>query len=115
MKLIAGFVDVYLRLNAEEEILFKADIAQLEPEKEAVVMDIVTSWMEEGLRQGLQQGLQQGELAIVQLLLTQRIGTIPPELQEIVSQLSLAQLENLAKALLNFSSTEDLRNWLQQI
>ena len=119
MKLIAGFVDTYLRLNAEEEILFKADIAKLEPEKQEVVMEIVTSWMEEGLErgleQGLQQGLQQGELAIVQLIITQRIGTIPPELQQIISQLSLAQLEDLAKALLNFSSVEDLTTWLQQI
>ena len=82
------------------------EIAQLEPTQQEVVMQIVTSWMEEGI--------QQGELKIIQRQLTRRIGVINPELQDQVRGLSLAQLENLAEALLDFSTEADLVNWLQQ-
>jgi predicted transposase YdaD len=109
MRLIAGFVDTYLRLNAAEEKLFKADITQLEPEKQEVVMEIVTSWMEEGI----QQGIQQGEKTIIQRLLERRIGAIAPELQAQINQLSSPQLELLAEALLDFASDGDLATWLQ--
>jgi len=36
MQLISGFVDTYLRLNAEEEKLLRADIATIEPEQQEV-------------------------------------------------------------------------------
>jgi hypothetical protein len=70
-------------------------------------MQIVTSWMEEGI--------QQGELKIIQRLLTKRIGVITTaELQERLRGLSLTQLEDLAEALLDFSTEADLVAWLQQ-
>lgn len=50
MKLISGFIDTYLRLNAEEEQLFQADINTIEPSQQEVVMEIVTSWMERGMQ-----------------------------------------------------------------
>jgi flagellar biosynthesis/type III secretory pathway protein FliH len=119
MKLISGFVDTYLKLNAEEERLFKADIAEMIPETREVVMEIVTSWMEEGIEQGIQQGIQQGmqrEIqVVVQRLLSKRIGNISPELQARISQLSFSQLEELAEAVLDFSSVADLVTWLQGV
>jgi hydroxymethylglutaryl-CoA reductase len=69
-------------------------------------MQIVTSWMEEGI--------QQGELKIIQRQLTKRIGAIAPELQEQLPRLSLTQLEDLAEALLDFATEADLMAWLQQ-
>ncbi|WP_231865473.1 DUF4351 domain-containing protein [Anabaena sp. FACHB-709] len=114
MQLISGFIDTYLRLNAQETEIFQAEIAQFEPTQQEVVMQIVTSWMEEGIQQGLQQGLQQGELKVIQRQLTRRIGDITPELQERVQGLSLTQLEDLAEALLDFSTEADLVTWLQQ-
>ncbi|MBD2488934.1 DUF4351 domain-containing protein [Aulosira sp. FACHB-615] len=110
MQLISGFIDSYLRLNAQENQIFQAEIAQFEPTQQEVVMQIVTSWMEEGI----QQGLQQGELKVIQRQLTRRIGTITPKLQEQLRGLSLTQLEDLAEALLDFSNEADLVAWLQQ-
>lgn len=82
-------------------------------------MEIVTSWMREGIEQGLQQGLQQGrqegEVAIILRLLNRRIGTVDLQLQERIRQLSLIQLEDLAEALLDFSNEADLVAWLQQV
>ncbi len=109
MQMISGFVDTYLRLNAEEEEIFRAEIAKFEPVEQEVVMQIVTSWME----QGLQQGRREGELAVILRLLTRRIGTVEPELQERIRQLSLTQLEDLAEALLDFSDVADLAAWLR--
>lgn len=103
--MISGFIDSYLRLNTQEQEIFQAEIAQFEPTQQEIVMQIVTSWMEEGI--------QQGELKIIERLLTRRIGAIAPELQEQVRRLSLTQLEDLAEALLDFSTEADLVAWLQ--
>ncbi|MFN6472298.1 MAG: DUF4351 domain-containing protein [Nostoc sp. SerVER01] len=66
------------------------------------------------MEEGIQQGLQQGELKIIQRQLTRRIGAITPELQQQLAGLSLTQLEDLAEALLDFSTEADLVAWLQQ-
>jgi predicted transposase YdaD len=115
MQLISGFVDTYLRLSAEEEEIFRAEIVRLELEEQEIVMQIVTSWMETGLQQGLQQGRLEGELAVIVRQLTRRIGTVEPELEERIRQLSLTQLENLAEALLDFSDEDNLVVWLEGV
>jgi Domain of unknown function (DUF4351) len=115
MKLISGFVDTYLRLSTAEEKLFQADIARIEPNQQEVVMQIVTSWMEEGLYQGLQRGKLEEAIALIWRLLQRRIGEITPELRSRIGQLSLTQLEDLGEALLDFSSQVDLVTWLQGI
>jgi hypothetical protein len=43
------------------------------------------------------------------------MGTIEPELHERIRQLSIAQLEDLAEALLDFSNRDDLVSWLQSV
>ena len=53
-RLISGFIDTYLRLNMQEELRFRREAGKLSnKEEERGVMQIVTSWMEEGLEQGL--------------------------------------------------------------
>lgn len=74
-------------------------------------MRIVTSWMEEGI----EQGKQQAALSLIMRLLPRRIGAVAPELQQRIQQLSQAQLEDLAEALLDFSSAADLETWLHQV
>ena len=78
-------------------------------------MEIVTSWMREGIEQGLVQGRQSEALSLVMRLLSRRIGTVTPELQQRIEQLQLTQLEDLAEELLDFSEVADLEAWLQQI
>jgi Domain of unknown function (DUF4351)/Putative transposase, YhgA-like len=110
MRLISGFIDTYLRLNAEEERLLQVDIDSIEPREKEAVMQIVTSWMEEGIS----QGKQEATVSLIMRLLRARVGMLTPELEQRVQQLSLTQLEDLAVALLDFSSVEDLEVWLQQ-
>ncbi len=52
-RLISGFIDQYLRLTIEQRQEFNAEMEQLIPQEKEGVMEIVTSWMEEGLEKGL--------------------------------------------------------------
>ncbi|MBX3150057.1 DUF4351 domain-containing protein [Candidatus Obscuribacterales bacterium] len=98
-------------------------------------MEIVTSWMEKGLKegfergreQGLEQGLQQGQArgmelgllqgrhgeaaSLVKSLLTRRFGELGQVCAQI-KELCLEQLEQLAVDLLDFSDVADLERWL---
>ncbi len=56
---------------------------------------------------------QETTLELVMRQLRRRIGNLSPQLQERISQLSIEQLENLAEALLDFSTEGDLVVWLQ--
>ncbi|MFM5888662.1 MAG: Rpn family recombination-promoting nuclease/putative transposase [Dolichospermum sp.] len=60
MQLISGFIDTYLRLSKIEEQKFAAEIGSLIPSEKEEVMQIVTSWMEQGIEQGIQQGIERG-------------------------------------------------------
>jgi hypothetical protein len=96
-----------LRLSPQEEKLLQSDIATIEQQQQEVVMEIVTSWME--------QGIEQATLSLVMRLLPRRVGTLTPELEQRVQQLSVTELEDLSVALLDFSSVEDLTNWLSEV
>ncbi|CBN57434.1 MULTISPECIES: DUF4351 domain-containing protein [Kamptonema] len=121
VQLISGFIDTYLKLSPEEKEEFDTEFAKLELRQQEGVMEIVTSWMEEGIQlgieqgieRGIQRGIQQGELSLIIRLLTRRIGTLDLEIQEQIQRLSIDQLEDLGEALLDFSSAADLTNWLQ--
>lgn len=62
---------------------------------------------------GRQEGRQEGKLELVMRLLERRVGKITPEIQTRIRRLSIDQLENLGEAVLDFASTSDLMNWLQ--
>lgn len=103
MKLISGFVDTYLQLNAAEQEIFQSEIAQFEPVKQEVVMEIVTSWQ------------LQGRLEIVMRQLNRKVGAVTPELEARIQQLSPTQVEDLADALLDFTNAGDLVVWLNSL
>ncbi|HLO86855.1 MAG TPA: hypothetical protein VK203_17895 [Nostocaceae cyanobacterium] len=52
LQLISGFIDTYLKLNTQETALFTEQLEKIEPRKQEEVMQIVTSWMEEGIEKG---------------------------------------------------------------
>ena len=97
-------------------------------------MEIVTSWMEQGIERGLQQGIERGlqqgierglqqgiergqveeVLKVVMRLLPKKIGQpLDRSLEVQIRQLMLPQLEALTEALLDFNGVEDLERWLQ--
>ncbi len=56
---------------------------------------------------------QETTLEVVMRQLRRRLGNLSQQLQDRISQLSIKQLENLAEALLDFSTEGDLVAWLQ--
>lgn len=122
-RLISGFVDTYLRLSSEEKEIFGSEFASLEKSDQEGIMEITTSWTEEGIKigleQGLTRGLEQGRVheanRLILKLLSKRFGTIRPTLLERIQLLSVTQLEELAEAVLDFSTIADLQQWLGEV
>jgi hypothetical protein len=48
-RLLSGFIDTYLHLNAHEAAQFQTALVQTQLQEQEVVMNIVTSWMREGI------------------------------------------------------------------
>ncbi|MCA2726863.1 MULTISPECIES: DUF4351 domain-containing protein [unclassified Microcystis] len=138
MQLISGFIDTYLNLNPVEEIQFQEEISTFSQPVQEGVMQITTSWMRQGIEQGIEQGIKRGieqgieqgigqgiELGIGQgierektLILRQlkrKLGEINLSLETKIMQLSIDNVEALGEALFDFSTVEDLINWLNTL
>ena len=100
-RLISKFVDSYLRLNAQEEQTFQAELDKIGVAQREAIMQVTTSWEEKGQR------------SIVCLLIEQKIGQLPEAQNSRVSSLSPDKLSALAIALLNFNTIDDLNHWLE--
>ena len=111
-QLISGFVDTYLRLDKTEEQNFEAELDKMGLREKEQVMEIVTSWMQEGIEQGIEQGIER-ETALVLRLLNRRLGSLGAALVERVQQLPIDRLEDLGEALLDFECEADLVAWLR--
>ena len=106
-RLISGFVDTYLRLTGDEQKLFEAEVRQVPEEERGKVMELTTSWKEEGI----ELGRHQATLELVLRQLTRRIGDLPAPAEASVRSLSQADLEELAVTLLDFQVPQDLDRW----
>jgi len=71
---------------------------------------------EEGLQQGREEGLQQGiiseRLNLIQRFLDRKLGELPTEIKKSLYGLSPARLEDLSLAMLDFTSLDDLIEFL---
>jgi Domain of unknown function (DUF4351) len=109
VSILSGFVDTYLNLNQLEVVEFEREVASIKKETEKEkVMQIVTSWME----QGIEQGEQKEALRLVSRVLHRRVGELEAGINERLQKLSVSQLEDLLDAALDFTQMEDLINWL---
>jgi len=108
-QLISGFIDQYLRLTMEEKQEFEVELQQLVPQEKEGVMEIVTSWMEEGL----EKGLVQGERKLVLQQLVWKLGDLDSAIVTRIEVLPHELVEKLGRALLSFVTHGDLDAWLQ--
>ncbi len=78
---------------------------------------IYQEWKEEFLQEGEQRGRIEGRTEEARSLIlrqrTCRIGQVSSAMRSQVQALSLVQLESLGEALLDFTSAEDLSDWLR--
>lgn len=113
-RLISGFVDTYLRLNTQEEQVFQSEVGKLETSEQEQIMQITTTWMEQGIEKGIEQGMRQGERSLVLRLLVRRVGELPEGIRTQIELFSLHEIEALGEALLDFTNLSDLEQWLIQ-
>jgi predicted transposase/invertase (TIGR01784 family) len=112
-KLISGFVDTYLRLNVQEEQVFQESVGTLEGTEREGIMQIVTSWMEQGIAEGRTEGRTEEARSLILRQLARRVGTLPANVEAQVQALDLPKLEALGEALLDFAALDDLMGWLR--
>jgi predicted transposase YdaD len=64
-------------------------------------------------QEGREEGRVEGERSLVLKLLARKIGTLSVDVQTQIEALSVEQLEALGEALLNFTSLNELSDWLR--
>jgi Domain of unknown function (DUF4351) len=102
---LSGFIDNYLRLNPVENEQFQVEVDKIKlPQERENVMEITTSWKEEGIIEG--------ERSLVVKQLTRKLGNLSPEFLAKVNGLNLERVEALAEDLLDFTSVGDLERWM---
>jgi hypothetical protein len=113
-RLLTGFVDTYLRLTASEQERFSRELKALPEREREEVMELTTSWKEEGIQIGLQQGRQEEAVSILLRMLRRRLGSLSLRAEARVRKLTVSQLEQLGEALLDFEKASDLTAWLRR-
>ena len=67
-----------------------------------------------GEQRGFERGLELGKRSLISTLLTYHFGTLPENISDQIRALSISQIEELCRVVLNFSKIEDLGNWLDR-
>ncbi len=100
------FIDWIMILPEALEAEFWQEFKEFEQERS---MSYITT----GERIGYERGKQEQGQSIILRQLQKRVGELPEEVTKEVQALSLEDLEALGEALLDFTATDDLLNWLQ--
>ena len=108
MQFISGFVDSYLNLNSQEKSIFQSELSKMKLEEKEQIMQITTSWKEEGRL----EGQKQGQVATISRQLKRKFGTLESDITDRIESLEPNQLDSLTEDLLDFQSLDDLLNWL---
>jgi predicted transposase YdaD len=120
MQLISGFVDTYLRLNSTEEEIFQSDLGTMETREQEQIMQITTSWKEEGRVEGREagrvegraEGRVEGQSNTILRQLDRKLGNLSDEISTRIKSLEPNQLDSLTEDLLDFQTLDDLERWL---
>ncbi len=101
-----------MRLNEVEKQAFQNELDKIIPQEKEEVMQLTTSWKEEGiiegLEQGLEQGIEQGKADLVLKMLNHRFGPLDETLTTGIKKLTVAQLDALSIALFDFTAINDI-------
>ncbi|MBD2565644.1 MULTISPECIES: Rpn family recombination-promoting nuclease/putative transposase [Nostoc] len=98
MQLISGFVDTYLQLDDTEKQVFQAVISTMGLDEREEVMQIVTSWQQEGVE------IERRET--ISTLLKVRFGNLDSELEAIIPRLMQLSREEYLGLLLQADREE---------
>jgi predicted transposase/invertase (TIGR01784 family) len=105
---ISGYAQLMAGLRFDKKLIYQ--VFREDMMRESVIYQDI---LQQGEQKGRQEGRQEGELALILRQLTRRIGAVSPEAEAQIRTLSLAQLDALGEALLDFSQPSDLDDWLR--
>jgi predicted transposase YdaD len=98
-------------------MLSREEIEQMFSLSELKQTRVYQEALEEGRQEGRQEGEQEGRrkeaLSMVLRQLNRRLGALESSVEAQVRGLSLARLEVLGEALLDFNNASDLQDWLR--
>jgi hypothetical protein len=113
-QLLSGFVDSYIRLLEAERKKLNLEMQNLPKKEREKVMELTTSWKEEGIEIGLQQGLRR-ETELVLRLIKKKFGNLKKTREKQILSLPIEKVEELGEALFDFKDTDDLQMWLNRV
>jgi predicted transposase YdaD len=105
-----NLIDWIMTLTKDLEREFQEELSKYEEEKK---MPYITSIERAGQLKGELIGELKGNQKLVIKLLNRRIGELKPLVIEQIRKLPVEQLEELAEALLDFSTVANLEEWLK--
>ena len=109
---ISAYTEILAGLKFDKNLIRR--FLREELMRESVIYQEIEQEIRQRVRQeALQEGQQQEGATLVLRLLTRRVGRLAPEMRSQIQQLPVAQLEELGEALLDFSSVQNLIDWLQ--
>lgn len=116
-QLLAGFFEAYMCLSKDEREQVWHILEASYPREAERMGQITTPWHEMGRAEGLQEGravgLAEGHAEVLIVLLRERFGDMPSEVEAEIRSLSPDRALDLARAVFKISSLEQLRAWLE--
>jgi hypothetical protein len=102
-------------LDREEALRFdhEADTV-LTGNERSKMLELTTSWKEEGRVEGRTEGRHEECVRLVLRLSQRRFGPLDALVEGQINALSLDRLESLAEALLDFATVSELIHWLRR-
>ncbi len=83
-------------------------------EESVIYQDIFQKGEQRGEQRGFERGAQQEGRTIALRQLERRFGKLPPGVRRQIERLTVAQLEELCEALLDFQTQSDMLAWFKQ-
>jgi hypothetical protein len=106
---VFNFVDWVLGLPKPLEIEFWRELKAYE---EGRKVPYITSVERIGYERGIEEGAELKARSLLLRMLDRKVGSIPSQILAQINGLSIAQLDSLGDALLDFTSIDDLTGWL---
>ena len=112
MTLLTGFFETYLKLSEEEERELAEELGKIDKEEAAKMMEITTSWQEKGRIEGKREGIVEGQADLLIRQLKKKFTNLPADMETRVRGLSAEKLQQLAEAIFDLETLEDVKAFL---
>jgi len=112
MTLLTGFFETYLRLDETEEKQLEEEMGKMDEKEANRMIEITTSWEEKGRVKGKTEGIVEGQANILVRLLKKKFSNMSVEMENQVRSLPAEKLQELAEAIFDLETIEEVRAFL---